>query len=116
MATIPTLVSVEEYLRTSYRPDRDYVDGEVLERNKGEKPHSRLQRFFIGLFLRHEEEWQVEVLPEQRVQVNESRYRIPDVTVAAFSSDEELIVRTPPVLCIEILSSEESHASGSKTP
>ena len=26
-----TLVPVEEYLRTSYRPDRDYVDGEVVE-------------------------------------------------------------------------------------
>ena len=32
-----TLISVEEYLRTSYRPDCDYVDGEVLERNMGER-------------------------------------------------------------------------------
>ena len=37
------LVPVEEYLRTSYRPDRDYVDGEVLERNLGEHDHSDLQ-------------------------------------------------------------------------
>jgi hypothetical protein len=28
-------VSVEEYLHTSYQPDCDYVDGEVLERNLG---------------------------------------------------------------------------------
>ena len=28
-----TLVSVEEYLATSYRPDCDYVDGKVVERN-----------------------------------------------------------------------------------
>ena len=34
------LVPVEEYLRTTYRPDCDYVDGEVLERNVGEKDHS----------------------------------------------------------------------------
>ena len=27
------LIPVEEYLRTSYRPDCDYVDGEVLGRN-----------------------------------------------------------------------------------
>ena len=33
-----TLISVEEYLRTSYRPRFGaYVDGEVLERNVGEK-------------------------------------------------------------------------------
>ncbi len=38
-----TLISVEEYLRTSYRPDCDYVDGEVLERNVGELDHSWLQ-------------------------------------------------------------------------
>jgi hypothetical protein len=42
-----TLISVEEYLRTSYRPDCDYVDGEVLERNVGERDHSKLQREFI---------------------------------------------------------------------
>ena len=29
-----TLVSVEEYLATSYPPDCDYVDGQVLERKK----------------------------------------------------------------------------------
>ncbi len=27
--------TVEEYLRTPYHPDREYVDGEVLERNLG---------------------------------------------------------------------------------
>jgi len=38
-----SLVSVHEYLSTSYRPDRDYVDGVVLERSVGEKSHSLLQ-------------------------------------------------------------------------
>ena len=33
---VGTLVSVEEYLHTSYQPDCDYVDGEVQERNLGE--------------------------------------------------------------------------------
>jgi hypothetical protein len=31
-----TLVSVEEYFATSYRPDCDYVDGVIEERNLGE--------------------------------------------------------------------------------
>ena len=44
MPTTPALIPVEEYLRTVYRPDCDYIDGEVLERNLGEKPHARLQR------------------------------------------------------------------------
>jgi hypothetical protein len=28
-----TLISVEEYLRTSYSPDMEYVDGELVEIN-----------------------------------------------------------------------------------
>ncbi len=45
MAT--TQVSLEEYLRTDYEPDCDYVDGELEERNVGEKEHSAVQAFFI---------------------------------------------------------------------
>ena len=37
-----SLVSIHEYLNTSYRPDCDYVDGAVLERNVGEYDHGRL--------------------------------------------------------------------------
>lgn len=42
---------MEEYLSTSYRPDREYVDGVGLERNLGERDHSALQSFltvFLG--------------------------------------------------------------------
>jgi hypothetical protein len=42
-----TFVSVQEYLKTSYEPDCDYVDGEVQERNVGERDHSILQREVI---------------------------------------------------------------------
>src|SRR5580704_12261637 len=33
----PTLISVEEYLASSYKPDCDYVDGHIEERNLGER-------------------------------------------------------------------------------
>ena len=46
MAANPdVLVSVEEYLHTSYEPDCDYVEGHIEERNVGEGPHSLLQVF-----------------------------------------------------------------------
>jgi hypothetical protein len=35
-----TLVSLQEYLDTAYSPDREYVDGVVVERHVGERPHS----------------------------------------------------------------------------
>ncbi len=107
MATTSVLISVEEYLRTSYRPDCDYIDGEVRERNMGELPHSKLQAYFSWYFRSHREEWQINVLPEQRVQVSGKRYRIPDVCLISRDAPQELIIRTPPVLCIEILSRED---------
>lgn len=37
-------VSVEEYLRMSFEDAHcEYLDGEVVERNVGEKPHSKVQ-------------------------------------------------------------------------
>jgi Uma2 family endonuclease len=110
MATAPLLIPVEEYLSTVYRPDRDYLDGEVLERNMGETPHSRLQKYFLKYFDAHEDEWNIEALPEERVQISETRFRIPDVMVAAPSDIGDRIVRTPPLLCIEILSSGDRMA------
>jgi len=102
-----TLVPLDVYLKTSYRPDCDYVDGEVLERNMGETPHARLQKFLLLLFARHEDEWGVEALPEQRVQVGPTRFRIPDLMLAALPNLDDRIVRRPPLLCVEILSSED---------
>ncbi len=37
-----TAVLLSEYLETSYRPDCEYIDGELLERNVGEWDYSRL--------------------------------------------------------------------------
>jgi hypothetical protein len=49
MAT-STLISLAEYLSTSYRPDCDFVDGEVRERNVGESEHSILQAAITAWF------------------------------------------------------------------
>ena len=53
----PHRIPVEEYLSTSYRPDRDYVDGEIEERNLGEKEHSILQLALAVLFRMHRDDW-----------------------------------------------------------
>lgn len=101
-----TLVSEQEYLSTAYSPDRDYVDGEVQERNLGEFDHSRLQKRLILYFGVREKEWGIEVVPEQRVQVSATRYRVPDVCVVLGEPDGQ-IFRKPPFLCVEVLSPED---------
>lgn len=102
-----TIVPVSEYLSTTYRPDCDYIDGEVQERNLGEREHALLQGIFIAIFYNHRKDWQTIALPEQRVQVSPNRYRIPDVCVLHRSDPVEPIVRTAPWICIEILSPED---------
>ncbi len=99
-----TMVPLAEYLQTSYRPDRDWIDGEVKERNMGEGQHALIQKFFVMFLGRQERSWEIRVLPEQRVQTSESHYRVPDVCVARASDPFERIVRVAPLLCIEVLS------------
>jgi Uma2 family endonuclease len=108
MATVPVdndLISVEEYLRTSYSPDREYVDGRVVERNFGEKEHSILQMFLAALFFVNRSAWGVEVFLELRTQVLEGRaFRVPDVLVERSGVEFEDILDKPPLIAIEILS------------
>lgn len=104
----PVRISVEEYLASSYRPDCDYVDGVVQERNLGEKEHAIIQRVLTLLFGIRSNEWNIEVYPELRVQVSANNYRVPDVTVTRAGMEWKRILQTPPLLMIEILSPEDS--------
>jgi Uma2 family endonuclease len=108
MGTAATLIPVEEYLNTSYDPDREYVDGEVVERNLGEKTHSTIQGNLILCLGARRKEWGIRAYPEQRVQVSRTRFRIPDVTVAKESQEQGEIFTSPPHLCIEILSKDDT--------
>jgi Uma2 family endonuclease len=106
-----TQISVDEYLKTTYRPDCDYVDGQVLERNLGERDHSQPQSLLAAFFLARKSEWRLWALTEQRVQVKPNRFRIPDVCVLREDAPYEQIVTAPPLICMEILSKDDSFAS-----
>jgi len=99
-----TVVPLGEYLAASYRPDREYLDGELLERNVGEWDHSRLQMLLSRYLSNREKQWGILVVPEQRVQVKPTRYRVPDISVLAGAAPPGPILEEPPFLCIEILS------------
>ena len=90
-----TLVSVQEYLSTNYRPDRDFIDGELQERNLGELEHSRLQSAILVWFWTNKKEWNILPVVEQRVQVAPTRFRIPDVTVLRPNQAREPIITRP---------------------
>ena len=106
--TSGTLASVTEYLAKTYHPDREYVDGVVVERNLGERDHSALQTELIIYLGSLRRRLGIHVFAEQRVQVSKDRFRVPDITVVAGAKPTELIFTTPPFLCIEVLSKDDS--------
>jgi Uma2 family endonuclease len=99
-------IAVEEYLTSVYKPDCDYVDGEVLERNWGELDHSRAHAAVAAYFFARRTGWDLTVLMSVRIQVKPTRFRIPDVCVLLGDTDEQILTK-PPFLCIEILSPED---------
>ena len=107
-----TLVSVKEYLATTWRPDRDYVDGELVERNMGELTHGRLQLRIGAWLFPLEGRWRIKAVTEVRLQINSSRFRIPDVMLLSREAPLEEIVRTAPLLCMEILSKSDTGGGG----
>lgn len=102
-----TMISVEEYLRTVYRPDCDYVDGEVQERNLGEWDHSRAQAKILWRLGEYENCPGLQVFPSLRLRVSETCVRVPDVC-AFLESPAEQAPRTPPFLCVEVVSPEDT--------
>ena len=106
MATQTALIPIEQYLRTSYSPDVDYVDGVIEERNLGEFDHGRLQLLLSMLIGNNEPQWRVIGIVEQRIRVAGHRVRIADIAMLHADAPREPVTETPPFVCIEILSPE----------
>jgi Uma2 family endonuclease len=104
-----TAVSVEEYLHTSYEPDREYVNGRLVERHVGEYFHSMLQGLIVGELLKRRAR-SFRVFTEQRVRIGaEPRYRIPDICVKALPHRADPILEKSD-LVVEILSPDDRPA------
>jgi len=107
MATAPPLLSIDEYLHTSYKPDVHFVDGETEDRNVGERTHSFIQGFIFHLFTLNADTWAMDAVIEQRIRINSSRVRVADIAVVRADDPWEEVTATPPLICIEILSPED---------
>lgn len=101
-------VSLNEYLSTPHRPDVDYINGRLTERNTGNKDHSKLQGEVFAWFRDRRRALRLAAFPEQRIQVAPTRFRIPDVCVVPLPEPAEQVFTAPPLICIEILSPEDS--------
>ena len=107
---VGALLSLEEYLNTSYSPDKEYRDGVLVERNVGEKGHARLQTRLARYIGNRQKQWGVEVFTGLRIKVREKWYPIPDVCVYELPDFDERYPTRPPLLWIEILSPDDRMA------
>jgi Uma2 family endonuclease len=108
MATI-SHIPLQEYLDTNYRPDCEYVDGEIRERNGGKWEHARVQWLLAAWFFTHEKEWGITGSTEQRVRVSGKRVRVPDLVVLTARPQPDILT-DPPLLVVEILSPDDSYS------
>ncbi len=100
-------MTLDEYLHTPFDgPDRDYVDGEVVERNMGELPHAILQAELLRM-LGNLTTLGIRALPEIRIQTSATRFRVADIGVWHAGPIGRRIPTVPPFLVVEILSPED---------
>ena len=105
----PTLVSPAEYLKTSFDGlDREYVDGELVERSMPTYLHSKVQAVLCALFLALGRRFPIFPAPELRLAIGpHGPYRIPDVSVFTGHEPTEPVPSAPPLVVIEILSPDD---------
>jgi Uma2 family endonuclease len=100
--------SVEEYLRSSFDgADREYLEGEVVERGMGNRDHSCAQWRLGALIWELSKQHAIHGWPEIRVRVSETRFRVIDLAIYAGSEPAESVPSQPPLAAIEILSPDD---------
>jgi len=103
------MVSADEYLSSGYHPDREYVDGVLVERDVPTIAHSLLQAILSEHFRKYRKQFRLAALSDARTQIVErARYRIPDVMLCPVPLPAGKIVNSIPWAVIEILSPDDS--------
>jgi Uma2 family endonuclease len=108
MATSPhPQITQTEYLRRSWRPDREFIDGALVERNVGSSEHGRMAALLAGWFGVNEKDWSVVTSMSCGLQVSPTRIRVPDLLLTQ-RIPQPAVITDPPILVVEILSHEDS--------
>jgi Uma2 family endonuclease len=105
---LESAIPLELYLRRVYRPDCEYIDGEVRERNAGYRPHSETVGIISSMLYEFSKATDTVALLSVRVRVSEDCVLVPDVCLAHRTHPREDVIVTPPLLCVEVLAEEDT--------
>ena len=113
MATAPTLplVSIEEYLNTSYEIECEYVNGVLIQKHMGSRTHGLFQGILYASLVSVQKERGIRVYLDQHIQMAPGVFRVPDVVIMPASHKREEILTEPPLATFEIVSQGEPWTS-----
>ncbi len=109
MSEVAALVSLEEYLSTSYRPDVEFIDGVLKEKPVVCPAHGRTQMILGWWFGMHEAEWSIQVFAESRTQVSVTKVRLPDASVLPAGPVPRKVITKAALIAIEVLSDSDTY-------
>jgi Uma2 family endonuclease len=100
-----------EYLSTSFEgPDRQFVEGEIIERAMPDVKHSRTQWLLGGVFYEIRKKFPLSGHSELRLRIGPERIRIVDFCVFFPDEPAEQIPSTPPYVTVEIVSPDDRYS------
>ncbi len=100
-------ISMTEYLRSTFKPDAEFVNGGIEERNVGEYDHNAVQKAILLWFDQHDKEWRTRSIQEQRTRMKSGNVRIPDVSVFPRHFPVEQVFTLPQLIAVEVISLED---------
>lgn len=99
------LVSVEEYLSTSYKPNCDYIDGVLRQKPMPTRKHSTIEGRLSYLITAGFPDFDPE--PELTVRVRADKYLVPDLAIQRRDRIQDPYPTEPVHVCVEIMSPED---------
>lgn len=110
MGTATTLISLDEYLNSAYEPDREFVDGILVQRHVGSQRHATLQALVTIFFGQYRKSHRIRVLTEGRLLVDAAsgRHRVPDLMILDAPYRPGKVVVDVPAVVVEIKSPDDT--------
>jgi hypothetical protein len=101
-------IPLDLYLRRVYRPDCDYIDGKVRERNAGYWPHSEMIAIIGSKLHEFAKATDTVALLSVRIQLSDDCVLVPDICLARRTRPREDVIVTPPLLCVEVVAEADT--------
>lgn len=102
------LMTADEYLRTSFdNPDKEFRDGELVDRSLPDNRHSSTQALLCWHFFAMHRAKNLFPRLSLRLKLRDGLYLVPDVSVFDGQEPVERVPSRPPLLVIEILSPDD---------